>query len=178
MSSYSIGYMVGCMAGVIIGIILIAFLFKFTRKDGSVKCKYDERQQLIRGRGFKYGFFTMIVCEALVILFGGILEMFVERNIISFFGICLGVVVYASYSLWNDGYIALNENPKRLMIVFAVLSLMNIVIGISNILNGTLIENGIVSYRAVNLICGVMVLIIFIEMIIKYTSGKDSEERQ
>ncbi len=177
MTEYSMGYYLGAGAGVIVGLILIAVVFKFVRKDGSYRCKYDERQELVRGRGFKYGFLTMLIYQAGVTFFGNILEGFIELNILSIIGICLGMVVYATYSIWNDGYVAVNENPQRLIIVFGGVSILNLIIGIRNGIEGKICINGIVSYGAINVVCGILLLIIFVEMIMKYVCIKNKDER-
>ena len=53
----------GILCGLLIGGIVVVIILKLTKEDGSVKCKYDERQQLVRGIGFKYGF---LCCSSII----------------------------------------------------------------------------------------------------------------
>ncbi|MBO5371355.1 MAG: hypothetical protein J6A75_01405 [Lachnospiraceae bacterium] len=175
---YNMGYVVGAGVGILFGIIFIAFFMKFTKKDGSMKCRFDERQNIIRGKGYKYAFFTLLIYNALDILSGSILAMYFEREVITFFGIILAVVVYAAYAIWNEGYFSLNENPKRVMILFGVVSVINLASGITSIAEGSIIEAGKVTFRAMNLLCGLMMLFILGVLAVKNISRNRAQERQ
>lgn len=177
MSEYNVGYLVGCIAGVVCGIILVVLLLRFMNKDGSVKCKFDERQELIRGKGYKFGFHTFVVFMALDICFGEMLEMYADRMVISMTGLCLGILVYAVYAIWNEGYIALNENPKRVMITFALLSVLNIAIAVSSMLHGELLVDGRISFRMMNMICGITLLLIVIVIFAKSICTRSEDAR-
>jgi len=174
---YNLGYMLGAGLGILAGVLFIAFFLKFTKKDGKMKCRFDERQNIIRGNGYKYAFFTLLIYNALDIITGSILEMYFEREVIAFFGIILGVVVYAAYAIWNEGYFSLNENPKRVMVLFGVISVINLMAGISSILSGEMIEAGRITFRAMNLMCGVMMLFILGVLAVKTICRNRAEGR-
>lgn len=53
MNTMSIAYLAGGLVGILIGLVLVAILIRYVRTDKKIKAKYDERQELIRGRGFK-----------------------------------------------------------------------------------------------------------------------------
>ena len=55
--SHALGFILGVT--LITGII-VAMLMFFTSRDKKLKRKYDERQELIRGKAFKYAFYTVI----------------------------------------------------------------------------------------------------------------------
>ena len=76
------------------------------------------------------------------------------------FGIMLGVGVYAVYCIWHEGYFALNENPKRVLIAFTVIAAANFWIAAANIIDGVMVENGMLTFRSMNLFCGIMFLVI------------------
>lgn len=157
MSEYALG--VGC--GIIFGLILLAVILKLTKTDGFMKCKYDERQQLVRGRGFKYAFFTLMFYN----VFYGILDVALEKRVMDNFtgmiiGIVLGAMVYAIYCIWNDGYFSLNENPRRVRIAFFAIGVFNLALAFWSIAHGTVMEDGILTFRGANLFCGIMMLII------------------
>ena len=167
MESREVGYLIGVTVGLVIGLLLVVVLLKFSRKDGSLKCKYDERQELVRGRGFKYGFFTLLVYELFYMMYGYLLEGIVIREVIIIFGMALSVLVYVSYAILKDGYIAMNENPRRVEIVFLIVGAVNIFVVVMSIAEGHFFENGVISYSAVNLIVGVMILCVLALLLVK-----------
>ena len=80
--SDNLSYGLGFIFGVIIftAIIMIPMLIGIT-KDKKLKRKYDERQELIRGRGFKYAFYTMVTISMLyAITLIGLGELPIEES--------------------------------------------------------------------------------------------------
>ena len=70
MSEYSIGKLVGSLVGFVIGIVLVLIVSKFANKNRKVKTEYDERQKVLRGEGYKYGFYAMAIYAALNTILG------------------------------------------------------------------------------------------------------------
>lgn len=170
-------YLIGLLAGLAIGGILLALIFKVTKKDGSMKCKYDERQQIIRGKGFKYAFFTLVFYNFLAAVISGAMEkQYIKSEVLMIAGILIGVLVYASYCIWNEGYFSINENPKRVMIAFAIIAVINIGLGISNILHHRVFENGVLTIHCLNLLCAMMMVMIFLVLAVKYICKQREEE--
>lgn len=164
----------GC--GILVGLLLVYFLLKWTKKDGTRKCKYDERQELIRGRGFKYGFFTMIICNFLY----ASVDVIMDRRMIDsyagmFICILVGMLVHISYCIWNGGYFALNENPKKVLIAFIAIALLNFGIFAMNLAHGEVMQNGMLTFRVANLFCGIMFLAIFAILLAKKMHDKGEE---
>lgn len=177
MGENNMSYLIGCAVGILFGIMCKVLMAKFFTKDKSGKSKYDERQKIVRGRGYKYGFFTLLICMALDILLGTTLEMYIDRSVLIFTSLCLAVVVHAAYSIWNDGYFSINEEPTKIIIVLSVIGVINLWIGIRHIVHGTIIEEGIVGMNAMNLICGIMMLLILSVLAIKKQCSKCADER-
>lgn len=169
----------GFVTGILIVFIIGFLLLKLTKKDGKIKCNFDERQELARGKGFKYGFFTVIICDVLM----GMLNMFAEQNffhpfVSHFLGIYAGIAVFAVYCIWNDAYISLNENRKALMGVFGVMGALNFVVwyfsefyrkGLSTV--GEIIA----SDNLVNLLAGILFVIVFATSMLKAFLDKREE---
>lgn len=178
MSSYDAGYVIGVSAGAMAGILLVIAILKFSKKDGSLKCRYDERQELVRGRGFKYGFFTMVIYEAFNMWYGSFLERMIMREVITAFGIFLGIVVYAGYAIWNDGYFSLNENHQRVIVSFVAIAVGNILLGLARIPGEDFFVDGAIGYPAVNLMMGVMALCLLGILLVKKVCKKEPAEGQ
>jgi len=174
---YYLGFALGAFVAVIIGVLFIFAMKKYTKTDNSLKCKYDERQQLVRGTGFKYGFFTLIFYNvAAAFLISVEKRQYVEHAALLLAGILLGVFIYGAYCIWNESYFSLNENPKRVIIVFALIALLNFGVGYRGFLHGVLIEDGMLTVNCLNIFCGVLVLMLFFVMVAKHIC-KEKEEK-
>ncbi|MBQ9120710.1 MAG: hypothetical protein IJY09_11770 [Lachnospiraceae bacterium] len=160
----------GIITGIVLGIILLLVVALFMTKKGTgIRPQYDERQQQVRGIGYKYAFFTMMFYS----FFYGFLELVLERRLADgmaagFIGIAIGAGVYATYCIWKEGYISLNENYKRVCIVIAIVCIWNFGLGIGSIEDGKLIENGVLTFRSINLICGILSIWILLQLFVKH----------
>ncbi len=169
--------LLGVFTGVFVGIVIVAILLKLTKTDKSRKCRYDERQQLIRGTAYRYGFFSMMVINVLAIIFdSGEMPLPVESGVIHYVSILVGVGVYASYCILKDSYFALNENKKVIMLVFCLVGIINFCGGILQIAHGNMIENGVVNSNCINFLCGILFIVIFIILLVKSAMDKREDD--
>lgn len=167
---------IGAICGVIIGLILCVVIFKICNKDKKIKSEYDERQETIRGRGYKYSFYTALGWMAFMAVWPLTdIQLLVDDTVLSFSGIMISVSVIAVYSIWNDAYWGINNNKGRYLVVFALATVINLLVGIMSIIHGGMIVDGVVQAPAVNLLCGVLFLIIACTIVLK-KSVKDKEE--
>lgn len=165
--------------GIIAGILLGVFLQRKTRTDNSKKCRYDERQEVIRGKGFKYGFFTILICNGLSVCMKiAEVSLFAELELPIIIGSLIGIGVWVVYCIWNEGYFALNENKGRIMILFVTAAIMNFCVGAHALVHGIAIQDGKLTYQSINFFCGLLFIVIFLTMFLKkvYKDGKDEQE--
>lgn len=170
---------IGIVCGIMVGILLAALLKRKTRMDNSKKYKYDERQEVVRGKGFKYGFFTILICNGLAVCMKiAEVPLFNELGLPIIIGSFMGIGVWVVYCIWNEGYFALNENKGRIMILFVSAAIMNFCVGASALVHGTVIQDGKLTYQSINFLCGLLFIIIFLTMFLKkvYKDGKDEQE--
>lgn len=158
----------GVVCGIIVGIILVVILLKITKTNGKIKCEFDERQEMIRGRGFKYGFYTLLIYDAVY----GVVDLTVEKpyadNLLMLvIGIAISVVVYAGYAIWHESYFALNESPRKFLIAFAAVAVINLAIAGINAKRGILIQEGQLTWYGTNLVAGIMFLVIMLVLGVK-----------
>ncbi len=157
--------------GCVLGILLVVFILAASTKNGKIRRDYDERQQLVRGRGFKYGFFTMMICNGLfALLFICIEKPIIDAAFAMTISIMLASAVYVSYCIWNEGYFSLNENPKQLVAFFLFLEVFNVLAFIGNAVRGNVMKDGVVTYSALNLPCAVMIAVVLIVLLLKRIS--------
>lgn len=172
----NVGFLIALGCGIVIGLVLVAIILKVTKKDGSIKCKYDERQELARGKGFKYGFFTLLIYNV-ILAFGISAHETALNHIIVMMLILLGcgiaLAVYVTYCIWKEAYISLNENKTRVLIAFILLAAANFMMGFVSIYNTA---NNEVSLGWTNIFCGCLFLEIFIAMGIKKLADQRKEE--
>ena len=159
----------------------LVLLFTLITKGASVKERYDERQELEKGKAFRYAFFTTLILTLLFLCVesNGI-PLPVESSMLYVISSFVGITVFVTYCIWHESYFALNQNKGSLMFLFVLIGLLNLIIGIISILEGTMIQNGIITFHATNLLCAAMFLILFVTMSLKKLSLKkehsESEE--
>lgn len=169
---------VGIIIGAIIGLLVAIIVLASSKTDDSVKSQFDERQEAVRGRGFKYGFFTMILCDIIITMLKLLeVSLLQELEVAMVLSIMIGVMVFASYCIWNDGYFALNENRKQLMIFLVIIGVINLLLGVVNVVEKVAIIDGRLTFRSINLFCGLLFVVIFMVMFLKkIKDGKGEQE--
>ena len=183
----NIYYLLGVICGVAVGLAFVALLVYLTRKMGGkidLECKkgaYDERQLLARGVAYKYAFFTLMIGMVIIALMEEIagIRLFMSMTGV-WIMVCISLAVFATICILKDAYMSLYENVKGVVIMFSAVALLNLVIGVSNIVEGaSLIENGVLSVRCTNLIVGLLfiyILPVFIGRVIYNNKQLEEDE--
>jgi len=150
------GKIMGFIVGLAVGGVILALLFKRKVLD----CTFDERQERARGQAFRYGFFTLM---AAVVAYGAA-EQFLGRWCEPLAGtmlcVCAGAGVFAVICILKDAYLSLKEKPRQVMTLLVVLTAVNLTFGGVAWAGGSLVEDGVLTFRAVNLMVGVTTLVI------------------
>lgn len=162
-NAFNIWICLAILIGVCIGLILVMVIALVTKEDKSMELKYDERQMQERGNAFKLGFFTQLIymCFMSLCYVAGI-QLPVAMEVILFFGVLLSLSVYVIYCIWKEAYIALNETVKKVNIAFVIIGIVNVFIGVMHCIHGSMIEDGILTFRCINLLCGIFLLLVAI----------------
>ena len=165
---HSVGYMLGLLVGVLVGVGIIALLFKLKVMD----LTFDERQERARGQAYKYGFWTLLSC----LLLYGFSDMILGRwcDVITGAMLCVAaaLLVFASVCIVKDAYLSLKEKPRAVMTLLTVVSILNLGIGIMNWKHGRVVEDGVLTFAAVNGICGLMTLVTLVVYMVNYLLAK------
>lgn len=160
-------YALGVLVGVLVGLLLVVVFMKAINRDGKIKTEYDERQKEARGKGYMYGFWAIIIANALLFTFSNSFDMTVLGTTVYFIPILVGVIVQVTYCIFKDAYIGLNNNMTRFVIIMSIVTVFNLFVGVKAYLDGELIKQGTVSSAFVNVLCGGIFLILTIELGIK-----------
>jgi len=159
----------------------IAVMFYFVGRKSRREKKYDERQSLARLKAYRAAFWTFVVLLAI--------NAFVESTgdgyrwgdaiIEPFLFICAAITVFVVICIFEDAYFALNEKRSFYLWMFGIIAFANSFIFLGNIgnYNCAYIENGRVTFRAMNPVVLVMFAILFASLAIKalISRGKERE---
>ncbi len=169
---------VGTAMGLMVGLVIAFFLLKIANKDHKAKSQYDERQEMIKGYGYKYSFYTLICLEVIVTLveMSGI-EWPVESYLVHFSTILLAALVLCVHSIWNGVYWGLNNDRKRYTIIIIAAVILNLIPVVGSIASGSLSAKGFDSVPVLNIIVLVWMAIIGLAALAKrFVDAKSGEE--
>lgn len=172
---------IGFIVGIVFSLVLIAVLMKIVNKNRKIRTEYDERQKLLRGNGYRYGAVVAMVYVFILISFSLSGVSFpVRQEVIYFSIIFVWVLVVTSYCIMTGAYFGLNNDRRRFAIVSFFIVIVNLITPVMSIIDGTFLQEGMVSAPCINLMCVVLFLVIAIECLIKEIiereDGEDDEE--
>ena len=157
----SLGFAVGFLAVIMIAIVIMIISLKFSNNDNAVRTKYDERQQIVRGTGYKYSFWTVVILQVVLCMLDAFdVNLPIKNTVLYFLVIAIGVMVHTTYCIFHDGYFGINNNPKQYYLMFVLIGLFNLFIGILNSIQGRLFSDGKLDVPVINFICGLMFVIL------------------
>lgn len=150
---------------------------KYRKKHGSeVEC--DEKQEIIRYRGYRYGALTGLTLNW---IFAWLLIVFpdvpFDASIIMIAITLIAALVSGLYSIFKGVYFGMSKRGKETTLLIAVFGLINLISGIMQIVNEGLLPDGKLTLpNSVNLLVGVFMLIIAIAILLQnYRERKESE---
>ena len=169
---HSLGYnfdmLAGVLVGALVGVGIVALLFKLKVMD----LTFDERQERARGQAYKYGFWTLLTC----LLLYGFSDMVLGRwcDVITGVMLCAAaaLIVFGSVCIVKDAYLSLKEQPRAVLTMLTIVAALNLAIGVMNWKGGRVVKDGVLTYGAVNGICGFMVLVILVVYLVNYLLAK------
>jgi len=173
----STAYIMGIVCGVLAVVLICWIIAVINRKNGRKSKDYDERQQAIRDRGFKYAYLTLISYMALLAILHS-LDIFTgDVSGWLFIGVILSATVHVVYSIYKDAYFRVSDSPRSNIVLFGVLGPINLIIGAVKRISGE-VEGAFPTTEDLNLIVGVMLAIVAISILIKLRLDKRAEERE
>ena len=153
----------GMVFGLMVGLVIAVILLKFSNKDHKFKTQYDERQEFIKGRGYKISFYTLLYLEALLAIFEtSDISFGIDRYLVQFIVILISLAVLCVHSIWTGTYWGLNNNRKRYAVIFLICAALNAIPVVPMITGKTSLDSG-----WLNVIVLIMMAVIGIELIIK-----------
>ena len=171
--TYMIGFSCGLLIALIIGVVL-----RIQRKN-KYGCEYDERQEAIRGTGFKYAYFSAII----VMVLGGVAEIILDTAWCGLFTFAIltlwaSICVFTTYCVIKDAYFTLRSKRSLLIVIFLAASVINIIFGIDSLRRGEIIVNAALNLNAANLITGAGCLYIGAMMLVHSLCERRQEDAE
>lgn len=145
-------YILGFVFGMVL-VAIVCFVLHLIKREK--RSDYDERQEAVRGKGFKLAYFTALF----TLLLGGIAECILDAAWCGLFTLAMVAVwtsisVFTTYCVIKDAYFTLRSKRRLLIAIFCFAGAVNLFIGIRSIAAGELIEGGMLSLYASNLLTG------------------------
>ena len=138
----SMEYMMGFMAGLLIVIVVFAVIWKVSGSE-SLKGDYDERQERIRGVGYKYAMYANLIMLVAYM----ILSMFIEDiplypGEVALTIIIVSVVIYALYCIRKDAFFGVRYKSRTYLILLGFVVVINLLGAVMALADGDWIEDG------------------------------------
>ena len=160
-------------------IILIYTIIRVSRKNGAVSAKgeYDERQMVIRGRGYKLGCILYMIEFAFLMFSDGCgidlpLTNGAQYSIMFF----LPIGAFSVYCIMKDAYIGIRNDIRRFIILSAIIVIVDIVSTVAQIAGGAMIAEGKLTNACITPACGLLFLVVLLSLLIRNSQIK-AEER-
>ena len=115
--------------GIAVGFFTVTLLVLFRNRLSKDKqdC-YDERQVIVRGKGYQYAFFTTMGLLMLYAAFAEPIEKYMEAGIIPLAILLFSGLILMGYCLFHDAFWGLisKKNKRMGVTVWALYSVLNI----------------------------------------------------
>ena len=142
MSSYKIGIFTG---------FIVAFIFLFIISFKK-KCtnEYDERQMMIRGRGYSYAFYVVLILGILYGIFQEEFPQIIPPGVVIIIILFLSVTVLCTYLIFNDAYWGYKYHKfKTYFIFYIAMFITNLIQPVKVLAENRMFINGILQYTGI-----------------------------
>ncbi|MCQ2567863.1 MAG: hypothetical protein MJ127_05645 [Mogibacterium sp.] len=168
---------IGFICGVGVALLLVWAVLKRSNTDGSTHTEYDERQKVIRGIGFKYGFYTLITYLFLLMLAEiAELKLPVSTSVIYFTGIVISGLVLSGYTIMHDAYWGLNNNIQFYTRFLMSIGVLNLIFGFAEMFRHQMIVGGILQDNFINFEAGILLAGIGVMLLIRSRQNRREED--
>ncbi len=157
----------GVVIGLIVGLIICIPILRYMNRDKKLMTKYDERQEVTRGKAYKYAFWSSTAALAAVMILD-LFDITVATTFTKYFFVMfVGLIVHVGYSIWNNAYYGINTNKKRFIIICIFAGAMNLFGVVGSIMGGQFVADGVIQDPGSNLLCFILLAFAGIELFIK-----------
>lgn len=165
-------FFAGC---IMYGLLMVFIIFGMCHEG---KPEYDERQRLVNGKAYEYGFYTMLaLCVTYIFAwFTGAADDFLSPGVAVALIMLIVAAVVGIYNVLNDGYLAVNAYEERVIATLSAILAINILATIGGIRTGNLIKDGKLGISSVNAFCGLLMLALIVAIVIRKARNKKEDD--
>ena len=168
--------LIGVCCGIAVGLVICIAFFAIGNTNGKLRTEYDERQQIIRGKSYTVGFYSMLIAAALMcVLSMGEIEVPIENAVLYFILLFVGIMSMVIHSVWNGVYWGLNNKKGSYLALFVICTVFNLGSGIMACVHGTMIREGKISTPFIYILCGLIFIIVGAVMVVRSIYDKKLE---
>ena len=126
----------------------------------------------IRADGYRLGYFvTIALLLVLLMVLDSNLITFVSPSFAIFVVMMIGIVTSVVYCIFKGAFLQIGQNGTYYIALCAFIGLLNTGMGILRLVDGSLFENGVITFSSgASFICGLSFVIILIALAIKKVS--------
>jgi hypothetical protein len=172
----STSYLLG--VGVGLALCLVVRIFFKKKLDMESRCaQLDERQQMVNGKAYKAAWFTLVFVELVYSIISSAIEkVYVESMVATFACICISILVFAGYSIFNDSYYGINDRYKKYIRLFGIMGIMFAVVAVIKIARGQLFDNGVIGDTGMYIVSAILMIGVVIMTFIHNAMNKNAED--
>lgn len=169
-------WVLGFICGLVAVVVVFRFLARKLQMDDASKTKYDERQLIERGKGYRYAFFSYVIFNVFFFVFSIGSEIQLPTEVILISGILVACAVHVIYCIFHEAYWGLNNNIKNYIRLLIVAWVLNLAIGLINgYRSGWRTQDGMGEYFY-NFVVAIFLAVVLIAMLIKWIKDKREVE--
>lgn len=174
------GRVIGVITGIIVAIVIVLICSRFLNKDKSIKTKYDERQEIVRGKSYRIGFYAMsLALLLLLILESAEVVLPVSKMVLYFSVFFVGGAALCVHSILNEAYFGTNNKEKKWILYFIFFGIINLIVAVMAFIDGTMIVDGTIESPFINLECVLLLIVAFIALAMKkLVDGKEINDEE
>ena len=168
----------GLFFGIAFAVLLVVVWSVIRKLNGKEYMdKYDERQLLARSRAYQAGFFTFmagIMLDACMKLFG--ISVF-EDPTGEFAALFAALIVFEVIAIRHDAFLGLNRKWKSQVILYAVITGLQLLNTVRAVQDGDLVHNGRLTLQCVSPMCMVTFGVVLAAMLLHhYSEAREMQE--
>ena len=170
----STSWTIGFAVGIVIVAVVCGVAARIARNRGVGKGKYDERQQIARGKAFTWAYATLLIYLALWMIPRSMGAPFCMESLSVWLGALISIGVFVGYSIFHDAYFKASESPRSWIGIISAIGLLNTGIGIARLFRGETLQERL--YQNMNLFVGLLLVVTLAFIVIKRAMDRRGEE--
>lgn len=155
-----------------LAMIALIYAIIYTRKKNgertSAKGEYDERQDRIRGRGYKIAAFSYMIEFAFLIFADGVeLNLPLTNGAMYAIMFVLPIGIFVVYCINRDAFIGVRNNMKGYLTLAVIVVIANAASTIAHAVEGSLIVDGRLTGACLSPAVGMLFLVVVISLLVR-----------